>query len=234
VDRLARACAVLRVRHETYRFVSEFGFESLPAVATVAAFAPDPADWNLGSPLLDHHQRCPVGNARILYYMAQQFRLPKDFPSLVYLSQVLHAEAMRVGLSTGDASAPAAVERCTGSSTIAGPCPPGRASTTSAGGRRSTTPRGGSTLRCCCPQRWMRTESRWPSPTTGPRPGGARSAGRLSGWTRSRGVRCGARRGAALVTTSAGRVPLPTPWWKGDPSSLCRNFWSPARSMRWR
>ncbi|MGD0863326.1 MAG: glycoside hydrolase family 2 protein [Candidatus Limnocylindrales bacterium] len=84
--------------HETYRFVSEFGFESLPALATVAAFAPDPADWNLGSPLLDHHQRCPVGNARILYYMAQQFRLPRDFPSLVYLSQILHAEAMRVGV----------------------------------------------------------------------------------------------------------------------------------------
>ena len=84
--------------HETYRFVSEFGFESLPAMATVAAFAPDPSDWNLGSPMLDHHQRCPVGNARILYYMAQQFRLPKDFPSFVYLSQVLHAEAMRVGV----------------------------------------------------------------------------------------------------------------------------------------
>ena len=84
--------------HETYRFVSEFGFESLPAMATVAAFAPDPADWNLGSPMLDHHQRCPSGNARILYYMAQQFRLPKDFASFVYLSQVLHAEAMRVGV----------------------------------------------------------------------------------------------------------------------------------------
>ena len=84
--------------HETYRFVSEFGFESLPALATVAAFAPDPADWNLGSPLLDHHQRCPTGNARILYYMAQQFRLPKDFASMIYLSQVLHAEAMRVGV----------------------------------------------------------------------------------------------------------------------------------------
>ena len=84
--------------HETYRFVSEFGFESLPAMKTVAEFAPDPADWNLGSPMLDHHQRCPSGNARILYYMAQQFRLPQDFPSFVYLSQVLHAEAMRVGV----------------------------------------------------------------------------------------------------------------------------------------
>jgi beta-mannosidase len=83
---------------ETYRFVSEFGFESLPALATVAAFAPDPDDWNLGSRLLDHHQRCPAGNARILYYMAQQFRLPRDFDGLIYLSQVLQAEAMRVGV----------------------------------------------------------------------------------------------------------------------------------------
>ncbi len=81
-----------------YRFVSEFGFESLPAVATVAAFAPDPADWNLGSPLLDHHQRCASGNARILFYLAQQFRLPRDFEGLVYLSQVLQAEAIRVGV----------------------------------------------------------------------------------------------------------------------------------------
>jgi beta-mannosidase len=83
---------------ETYRFVSEFGFESLPAAATIAAFAPNTADWNLGSPILDHHQRCEAGNARILYYLAQQFRLPRDFGGLVYLSQVLQAEAMRVGV----------------------------------------------------------------------------------------------------------------------------------------
>jgi beta-mannosidase len=84
--------------HETYRFVSEFGFESLPALATVAAFAPDQADWNLGSPVMDHHQRCTAGNARILYYLAQQYRLPRNFDGLIYLSQILQAEAMRVGV----------------------------------------------------------------------------------------------------------------------------------------
>jgi beta-mannosidase len=84
--------------HETYRFVSEFGFESLPALATVAAFAPDQAEWNLGSPVMDHHQRCDAGNARILYYLAQQYRLPRDFDGLIYLSQILQAEAMRVGV----------------------------------------------------------------------------------------------------------------------------------------
>jgi beta-mannosidase len=85
-------------RDSTWRFVSEFGFESLPAMATVAAFAPDPSDWNLGSPMMDHHQKCFVGNARILYYMAQHFRLPMDFESIIYLSQIQHAEAMRVGV----------------------------------------------------------------------------------------------------------------------------------------
>jgi len=83
---------------EHYRFVSEFGFESMPAMATIEAFAPDPADWNTGSPLLDHHQRCSRGNARILAYMSEQFRLPHDFESIVYLSQILQAEAMRVGV----------------------------------------------------------------------------------------------------------------------------------------
>ncbi len=85
-------------RDSTWRFVSEFGFESLPAMATVAAFAPDPSDWNLGSPMMDQHQKCFVGNARILYYMAQHFRLPMDFESIIFLSQVQHAEAMRVGV----------------------------------------------------------------------------------------------------------------------------------------
>ena len=83
---------------ESYRFISEFGFESLPAETTIVAFAPDPADWNLGSAVLDHHQRGRDGNARIMYYLAQQFRLPRDFGGLVYLTQVLQAEAVRVGV----------------------------------------------------------------------------------------------------------------------------------------
>jgi beta-mannosidase len=85
-------------KNEAWRFVSEFGFESLPAMATIKIFAPDPADWNLGSPMMDQHQKCYVGNARILYYLAQNFRLPMDFASIVYLSQIQHAEAMRVGV----------------------------------------------------------------------------------------------------------------------------------------
>lgn len=79
------------------RFVSEFGFQSLPALATIATFAP-PEEWNLTSYIMEHHQRNPAGNAKIITYMAEQFRLPRDFDALVYLSQVQQGEAMRIGV----------------------------------------------------------------------------------------------------------------------------------------
>ncbi|WP_276522301.1 beta-mannosidase [Kallotenue papyrolyticum] len=79
------------------RFVSEFGFQSLPALATIATFAP-PEEWNLTSYIMEHHQRNPAGNAKIITYLAEQFRLPRDFEALVYLSQVQQGEAMRIGV----------------------------------------------------------------------------------------------------------------------------------------
>jgi beta-mannosidase len=79
------------------RFVSEFGFESLPALETVASVA-HRSEWDLKSPTLKHHQRCPAGNEKLIYYLTERFRLPKDFPSLVYLTQVVQAEGMRTGI----------------------------------------------------------------------------------------------------------------------------------------
>ena len=86
-------------RETPARFVSEFGFESLPPVPTVASFAAPP-DWNITSYIMEHHQRSPVGNEKIVLYMLENFRLPRDFPNLVYLSQLLQAEAMRVGVES--------------------------------------------------------------------------------------------------------------------------------------
>ena len=79
------------------RFVSEFGFQALPALATVATYA-EPPDWNMTSYIMEHHQKNIGGNGRIMSYLTAHFQLPKDFPSLVYLSQVLEAEALRVGV----------------------------------------------------------------------------------------------------------------------------------------
>jgi beta-mannosidase len=79
------------------RFMSEFGFQSLPSLATIRTYA-DPSQWNMTSYVMEHHQRSARGNGKIITYMTDHFRLPGDFESLVYLTQVLQAEAIRIGV----------------------------------------------------------------------------------------------------------------------------------------
>jgi beta-mannosidase len=81
-------------RQHPSRFVSEFGFQSLPPLDTIRTYA-DEAEWNMTSYIIEHHQRNAAGNSKIIAYMADHFRLPKDFPSLVYVTQVLQAECVR-------------------------------------------------------------------------------------------------------------------------------------------
>ncbi len=84
-------------RNHPSRFVSEFGFQSLPPIETIRTYA-TPEDWNMTSYIMEHHQRNAEGNGRIVTYMTKYFRLPKDFPSLVYLSQVLQAKGVCSGV----------------------------------------------------------------------------------------------------------------------------------------
>ncbi|NLE46539.1 MAG: glycoside hydrolase family 2 protein [Chloroflexi bacterium] len=84
-------------REHPSRFVSEFGFQSLPALQTVRTYAGE-ADWNMTSYVMEHHQRNAAGNGKIVTYLTDHFRLPKDFESLVYVSQLLQAEALRYGV----------------------------------------------------------------------------------------------------------------------------------------
>jgi beta-mannosidase len=44
------------------------------------------------------HQRAMAGNPKLVWYLAQRFRLPRSFSGLVYLSQVFQAEAIRSGV----------------------------------------------------------------------------------------------------------------------------------------
>jgi beta-mannosidase len=79
------------------RFMSEFGFQSLPPLETIRTYA-DEANWNMTSYIMEHHQRSGSGNGLMLAQMTDTFRTPKDFPSLVYLSMVLQAEGIRYGV----------------------------------------------------------------------------------------------------------------------------------------
>jgi beta-mannosidase len=64
---------------------------------TVRAYA-RPDDWNMTSFIMEHHQRSYKGNGLMLSQMTDTFRMPKDFPALVYLSMLLQAEGIRFGV----------------------------------------------------------------------------------------------------------------------------------------
>ena len=78
------------------RFCSEFGFQSYPSPETVRSFT-DPDDRNVFSPVFERHQKCHAGNLKILSMFGNYFRMPKDFESMLYVSQVQQAFAIRTG-----------------------------------------------------------------------------------------------------------------------------------------
>jgi len=84
-------------RKNYYRFCSEFGFESFPSYETVKSFTLE-EDRNIFSKVMENHQKCPSGNGKILYYLAENFKYPKDFDSLLYVSQLLQMEGVRYGV----------------------------------------------------------------------------------------------------------------------------------------
>ncbi|MGE5222152.1 MAG: beta-mannosidase, partial [Omnitrophica WOR_2 bacterium] len=79
------------------RFMSEFGFQALPPLATIRTYAQE-ADLNMTSYIMEQHQKNASGNTLIISQMLDNFQLPKDFSSLVYLSGVLQSEGIRYGV----------------------------------------------------------------------------------------------------------------------------------------
>lgn len=84
-------------RKQNPRFVSEFGFQALPAQATVEAFCSE-EERRAGSKVMACHQRALAGNPKLEWYLAQRFRLPRSFDGMVYLSQVFQAEVVRTAV----------------------------------------------------------------------------------------------------------------------------------------
>lgn len=79
------------------RFMSEYGFQSFPEYATVRTFAEE-EDMALESKVMLAHQKNGNGNRLIKEYMDMYMSQPKDFPSFLYMSQVLQAEAMKMAI----------------------------------------------------------------------------------------------------------------------------------------
>ena len=85
------------VLDKRFTYVSEFGFQSFPSLATIKSFA-EPSDMNLFSRVMEMHQRCPGANAKFMKYMGMTYLYPSSFEKLVYYSQLLQAEGMRTAI----------------------------------------------------------------------------------------------------------------------------------------
>lgn len=79
------------------RFMSEYGFQSFPEIATVKKYAL-PKDYHILSDVMKSHQRSSIGNETIEYYMLKEYEQPKDFESFLYVNHVLQAEGIKFAL----------------------------------------------------------------------------------------------------------------------------------------
>ncbi|MDR1288655.1 MAG: glycoside hydrolase family 2 protein [Treponema sp.] len=84
-------------RNYYFRYASEFGFQSFPALKTVEAFTL-PQDRNIFSYVMERHQRNNAANGKIMNYMYQTFLYPSGFGIMLYASQLLQAEAIKYGV----------------------------------------------------------------------------------------------------------------------------------------
>ncbi|MGQ8874472.1 beta-mannosidase [Paenibacillus sp. TSA_86.1] len=85
--------------YNTYvgRFMSEYGFQSFPEYKSVRTYAEE-EDLALESEVMLAHQKNGAGNRLIKQYMDMYLHEPKDFPSFLYMSQILQAEAMKTAI----------------------------------------------------------------------------------------------------------------------------------------
>lgn len=80
-----------------FRFCSEFGFQSFPCYKTVKTFTEE-KDRNIFSRVMESHQKNDAANGKMLYYLSENLQYPKDFPHLLYASQILQGMAIKSGV----------------------------------------------------------------------------------------------------------------------------------------
>jgi len=80
-----------------WRFVTEYGFQSFPEMRTVESFTQPEDRTGIFTPVMLAHQKNNEGNSLIQDYIAKYYPAPKDFPSFLYVSQVVQAEGIKIG-----------------------------------------------------------------------------------------------------------------------------------------
>ncbi|MCR4806889.1 MAG: glycoside hydrolase family 2 protein [Lachnospiraceae bacterium] len=76
------------VKDHYMRFCSNFGFNSYPSIKTIKAFTKE-SDRNIFSEVMESHLKQEGAGGEILQYLSQNFLYPKDFESLLYITQIM-------------------------------------------------------------------------------------------------------------------------------------------------
>ncbi len=84
-------------REKVPRFMSEFGFQAYPPMASLREFIPQD-QMHRGSPSMATHQKHTRGDKLILQYMNEWFPEPESFEQFVLFSQMLQAEGVGIGI----------------------------------------------------------------------------------------------------------------------------------------
>ena len=83
---------------ESHGWMTEFGFQSFPLPGTVNSFtAPEDRD-SVQSKVMNSHQHNRRGNEIITNQIARYFNTPKDFESMLWLSQINQAYGLLIGI----------------------------------------------------------------------------------------------------------------------------------------
>lgn len=78
------------------RFMSEYGFQSMPAVGTLSMTCSD--SLSLGSDCIKNKQKHLKGFETIREYMQRDYKVPVNFDDYVYVSQLLQARGMEIAI----------------------------------------------------------------------------------------------------------------------------------------
>ncbi len=85
------------IRKKIGRFVSEFGFQAYPPLKTIKEFTL-PEERRIGSKILKAHEKHPIGFKIINEYMKEYFGIPEILEDYIYVSQLLQAYGMGIGI----------------------------------------------------------------------------------------------------------------------------------------
>lgn len=85
-------------RKTTPRFMSEFGLQSMPGLATTRAFLAPRRPEDLPVQLAGSGYDSGAGNGRILKYLRADYGEPRSFIDYIYLSQLLQAEGLEMAV----------------------------------------------------------------------------------------------------------------------------------------